>query len=239
MGRSPIRQAVLERVIEDPEVGVSARGLAKTMGVHHGWVSVQLKALEEEGVLRSKPGLRQRILYFLDEESEAARAVRTLVRARSGVRDRLRSALVGAAGAEEIVLMPDAGGESDVEIMVIGTADAADVDRRLRGAAAKLGRQVSPTMLSREELDRRVQMRRLYEEGEVIWRRRRVAEAPAVGAREPTLQAAPALHDRETAAARPWTDSERGDVLRQLLELGDRLPLREPGPLTFPRLPGL
>ena len=173
LGRSPIRQAVLERVVEDPEVGVSARGLAKDLGVHHGWLSLQLKALESEGVLKSRPGQRQRILYFLNEESETARAVSVLVGAKTGIEERLRSALLGLAGAEEVVLLPDEGGQgADLEILVVGEVELGELGRRLLSIREKAGRGVSPLVLSRDDLERRPQMRRLYESGKVIWRRR-------------------------------------------------------------------
>lgn len=173
LGRSPIRRAVLERIVEDPGVGVSARSLAKDLGVHHGWLSLQLKVLESEGVLTSRPGQRQRILYFLHQESDTARAVSALVGARTGIEERLRSALLGLAGVEEVVLLPDEGGQGgDLEILVVGEVEPEELGKRLLGIRKKAGRGVSPLVLSREDLEHRLQMRRLYESGKVVWRRR-------------------------------------------------------------------
>ncbi|MHB8508324.1 MAG: hypothetical protein ACYDGR_06710 [Candidatus Dormibacteria bacterium] len=178
LGRSPIRQAVLQRLVEDPQVGVSARGLAKDLGVHHGWLSLQLKALEEEGVLRSKPGARQRIIYFLNEESDTGRAVSALVEASTGLEDRIRSALVGLAGAEEVVLLPDGGEGTDIEVMVRGEVGIEDLGRRLTQIRERVGRAVSPTVFIDEDLERKPSVRRMYAEGRVLWKRRRVVARP-------------------------------------------------------------
>ena len=78
----------------------------------------------------------------------------------TGVAGVLREAFAGLAGVEAAfiygsIARGEAGAESDVDIMVIGSASFADVIAALEGARERLGRDINPRVYEVEEFHRK------------------------------------------------------------------------------------
>ena len=154
-GRSGVRRRILTEFFNRPGLTVHGRELARRIGASAPAVSRELLALQQAGLLASRPIGRSRE-YRLAEGS-TAQAARTFFQRTVGLEARLRSALADLPGIESALVHGSytAGGErpdSDIDLIVIGTPDRIELAERLSAVEAEIGRPVNAITLTSEEL---------------------------------------------------------------------------------------
>lgn len=157
-GRSAVRRAVLERFFTRRGLERHVRELAREIGFTAQAVSRELDLLERAGVLRSTTVGRVR-RYRLDERSAVSRDVRSLFQKTIGLESRLRESLARVRGVEEAFIYGsyargDDVATSDIDVMVVGTADRRELAEAVVSVERDLGREVHVAMYSRSDLTR-------------------------------------------------------------------------------------
>ena len=146
------RSAVLSLLLLHPEASLHVRELARLTGVSPGSLHRELRALAALGLL-IRDEIGRQVHYRANRQSPAFDDLAGLLRKTAGIGDVLRQAL--APLAEKIILAfvygSVAAGEeradSDVDLMVLGSASFADLAHALAGIEAALRREVNPTSM--------------------------------------------------------------------------------------------
>jgi predicted nucleotidyltransferase len=155
------RQAVLGLLYTYPERDFYLRELARLTGISAGALQHELNALSSADLItRAKSG--SRVNYRANQLHPIFPDLRAIVEKTSGATEVLRTAL--APMADEISLAFIYGSTakgtnragSDVDLVVVGDVDLADVVRRLGPAEEKLGREISPRVFSKQEFAARL-----------------------------------------------------------------------------------
>jgi predicted nucleotidyltransferase len=127
------------------------RQLARETGAGHGALQRELKKLTDMGlVVRSRRG--NQVLYQANPKSPIFLDIKSLVAKTVGVRDVLRKHLAELGSRVKLALVYGSVARqqertnSDVDVMVVGSASFAEVVSALRPAQQTLGREINPTV---------------------------------------------------------------------------------------------
>lgn len=159
LGRSRIRQRILTLLFDRPERRVHLRGVARAVRASVGTTARELDRLVDGGLLERSTEGRQ-VYFQAARQSPLFDAVQTIVRHTVGAPEVIRRHLAGLRGLDHAFVYGSyARGEetptSDVDLMVIGSADADELTDRVSAAERELGRPLNYTILTEDELKRR------------------------------------------------------------------------------------
>jgi DNA-binding transcriptional ArsR family regulator len=154
----PARQAILARVFLDAGRDFYLRELVRRTGLAPRSVQVELQKLVGAGLLTERRDGNRRYVRA-NASHPLYRPVREIVLKTGGLADVLRNALgttgVDAAAVYGSIAADRPGAGSDVDLLIVGPVGLRESVRRLRPAADELGREINPTVWSRQEFDRR------------------------------------------------------------------------------------
>ena len=155
------RQRALGWLLLHPDDAVHVRELARLTGTSAGSLHRELARLAEAGLLtRSERG--NQVLYRANRACPVFAELAGLFRKTGGLADVLRTALLGLADRIRFALVFGSvarGAEtslSDVDVLVVGEADFAEVVMALHPCQEVLGREVNPVVYSEAEWRARV-----------------------------------------------------------------------------------
>lgn len=155
------RSAVLSALLLHPESSLHVRELARITGASPGSLHRELRALAALGLLTRREAGRQ-VHYQANPASPVFSDLVGLLRKTAGVADVLRQALAALGKKVRLAFVYGsvaAGTErpgSDVDVMVLGSANFADLARALGGMQDVLRRDVNPTAMSAREFARKL-----------------------------------------------------------------------------------
>ena len=144
--------------------GVSAqelhmRELERRSGLAIGTIQQELRKLEGMDLLAVRRD-GNRVYYSANTAHPLYRDIRNLVLKTSGLVEVLREALssegIDLAFVFGSVARGEEGAQGDVDLMIIADAGLAAVSAMLRGVSEKLGREVNPHVMSRDEFTERL-----------------------------------------------------------------------------------
>lgn len=154
------RSRVLSALLLHPDRAVHVRELARLARTSPGSLHRELRTLSELGLIDRQTTGRQ-VSYQANARSPVFAELAGLLRKTAGLADVLRSALAPLADQVSMAFvygsMADgsAHADSDVDVMVLGSAGFADTTLALAATATSLGREVNPTPMTREDFARR------------------------------------------------------------------------------------
>jgi predicted nucleotidyltransferase len=156
------RRRVLGMLLLHPEDSLHGRELARRTGLPAGTLTRELKLLAEAGLLTCERRGNQ-LIYSANRESPIFTELAQILRKTSGVADVITEALDPLSGAIHVAFIfgsvargvERAG--SDVDLMVIGSADFGSVVEALYPAQGTLAREINPKIFSPSEWERKIQ----------------------------------------------------------------------------------
>jgi predicted nucleotidyltransferase len=154
------RQGILAATLVQPEKAWYVSEIARRMGVPSSSLQRELRDLTAAGILKTH---RQgRMVYFqANTDSPLFTELRGLLLKTAGLVDVLADALKPLAAKLRLVFVYGsiASGseqsESDIDLMVVGTASPAELAVALRDARERLGREINPTVYTPTEFDKK------------------------------------------------------------------------------------
>lgn len=156
-----LRQQVLALLLLEPGRRLHQREIARLVGSHAGTVARELEKLVRAGLLlRAEQG--NQVLYGANVQHPLHADLAALFRKTHGVVPALRAALQPLAGQIELAFVfgsiasGTATEHSDVDVLLVGTADFVAVVRALYPLHQQLGREVNPLLWSPRELAAKV-----------------------------------------------------------------------------------
>lgn len=159
------RFKVLQALFAEPGRGYGPRELAAAAGIDPGNTARLLKRWAEAGLLqrRQQDGLPR---YYASTDPQLAPLV-TLMQQDSTLVRTLREGLENVAGVEVAVVFGSvargqATANSDVDVLVLGTASELKVNAALRPAGRALGRKVNATACTIEVFRKQLQDRESF-----------------------------------------------------------------------------
>jgi predicted nucleotidyltransferase len=161
--RSELRRKVLTFFHMNREARVYVRQLAAALDADSTNLSRELARLAREGFLRSEPEGRQ-LYYSVNRAYPYLKPIFALLQGSVGIEPTLKRALQPVGGiASAWIFGSFAKGEadaaSDIDLLVVGQPDQALLSREVRKAERALRREVSYTVFTPEELQRRLARR--------------------------------------------------------------------------------
>jgi len=156
--RSELQGRLLALLYADPSRGWTISELAAALSVHVATVQREVERLEEAGILKSDRVGRARVVRP-DLRSPYADDLSSLVTKAFGPRQILAGLLGGVAGIEEAYVFGSWADRyegvrgpvpGDVDVLVVGDPDLDAIDAAAQEAEARLGREVSITIRSRD-----------------------------------------------------------------------------------------
>ena len=183
--RSKARQRLLTYYFAKPSARLHLRDLAGRLDIDPANLSKELRRLEIEGLFRSEVSGRQK--YFqLNREYPLFAELRSIISKTIGAPSLIAQSLKKMEGIEEAYLygsfasnQQDAA--SDIDVLVVGAPPGAMLAEAMRKIERQLGREVSYTVLTREELNARRARKDTFLEN--VWHNKRV---PLIGPHEKT-----------------------------------------------------
>lgn len=150
------RCAILALLFGHPDQAFYLRQIARTCGSGIGAIQRELKQLTEAGIIQRMA--RDKQVYFqANADCPVFEELKSLIIKTAGVADVLRfslaplSARITAAFIYGSVARTRQKRESDVDLVIIGQVNFAEVVKALAGAEEILGREVNPVVYSAEE----------------------------------------------------------------------------------------
>ena len=153
------KRRVLALLFGRAETAFYLREIARETGSGTGAVQRELAQLVAAGLIRrSRQG--QHVYFSADPTSPVYGEIRSLFAKTAGIADMLRSALAALPRKARILVAFIYGSvaagrhtsASDIDLMVIGRVELADLLPRLGSIQERLGREVNPTIYRPEEL---------------------------------------------------------------------------------------
>jgi DNA-binding transcriptional ArsR family regulator len=154
------RQGILAATLVQPEKAWYVSELARRMGVPSSSLQRELQDLTSAGILKSHRQGRM-VYYQANAESPFFPDLRGLLLKTAGLVDVLRNALkplvakITVAFVYGSIASGQAGSESDIDLMVIGSVSPQDLALPLRRAREQLTREINPTVYSVAEFNRK------------------------------------------------------------------------------------
>lgn len=148
-----VRRDVLALLFGRPDERFYVREIVRAAGGGSGAVQRELKRMAEAGLVRRELVGRQ-VFFSANRDAVIFAELHGIVAKTSGVADIIRAELAPLAGDGRVKLAfvhgSVASGKqtaaSDVDLVVVGKARLADLMPAARAAAARLGRDVNPTV---------------------------------------------------------------------------------------------
>lgn len=157
----PSRAEILRLLFSGQGARLHVRELARQSGLTLGSVQEELKKLTAAELLLSQRD-GNRLYYLANDQHPIFADLRAIVLKTSGLRDALATALEAVKGIEIAFIFGSVAADtlrsdSDVDLMVIGSASLRSLAPALRRVAADLHREINPHVLSPAEWTRRLQ----------------------------------------------------------------------------------
>jgi predicted nucleotidyltransferase len=156
-----LTRELLALLYADPERSLYLRELVRLTGASPGAVQREVGELTKARLLvRSRRG--RQVFYQANRSTPAFAELRGLLEKTMGTADVLRAALapladrIEAAALFGSVVAGASGPTSDIDLLVIGSAEFAEVTDALAAAEARLGREINPMVYTRTEFRRRL-----------------------------------------------------------------------------------
>lgn len=161
--RSRLRRDLLTYFYVNRSARVHVRQLAGILGVDSTNLSRELARLEADGLLRSDIEGRQRY-YSINPEYPYLKPVFALLQGTVGIRPTLDRILGGVEGISEASIYGsfakgEADAASDIDVLIVGKPDQAQLAAEIRKAEKILGRPVNYTVLAPQEIQARLKAR--------------------------------------------------------------------------------
>jgi uncharacterized protein len=153
---SKSRRALLSLLFSHPDESYYLRQLARLTCVGMGALQRELRTLTEAGIISVRVQGRQSF-FQANPQCPVFEELKGLILKTSGAADVLRAALAPMAGAIRVAFMFGSmarGGQarqSDVDIMVVGDVEFAQVVSALSPAQETLAREINPVVYSLDE----------------------------------------------------------------------------------------
>lgn len=150
------RGAVLAVLFGHVSESYYLRQLARMTGIALGPVQRELRQLVDAGLV-TKETLGRHTMYSANEANPIFAEMRTLVAKTVGIRDVLLAALlplkskIAFAFVYGSVARSRERQKSDVDLMIVGAVNFADVVERVSGAQKTLNREINPTVYTPNE----------------------------------------------------------------------------------------
>lgn len=154
------RTAILATLLLRPEESRHVRDLERTTNLSPGALHRELTALVALEVLGRKQIGRQ-VFYQANPDCPVIPELTGLLRKTAGLVDVLRERLqpladqIDAAFVYGSMAKGNVHAHSDVDLMIVGSMGFGDVVLAIQPAQEALGREINPTVWSREEFDKR------------------------------------------------------------------------------------
>ncbi len=156
------RRSVLAATVMHPDRWWFFADLARHLGVPPSSLQRELLSLVEAGILiRREEG--KHVYFKPDPNCPILPELQGIMTKTLGLVDVVRAAMAPFREAIRVAFVygsiarSEELSESDVDLMVIGSAKLADLSPEFTKAAATLGREVNPTVFSPEEFSRKLQ----------------------------------------------------------------------------------
>jgi predicted nucleotidyltransferase len=158
--RSGLRRKLLTYFYLNRSACVYVRQLASALDVDSTNLSRELGRLEQEGFLRSEIEGRQRY-YSVNPQYPYLKAVLSLLQGTVGIVPTLRDALRRVEGIEQAYLYGsfaknEEDAASDIDLLIVGKPDAPTLALEVARLEKMLNREVSYTVLKRQELKKKL-----------------------------------------------------------------------------------
>jgi predicted nucleotidyltransferase len=155
------RRRLLGLLMLRPERDFHVREIARSTGLDAANAQRELKRLQSAGLVTSvRSG--NRLHFKADTSSPIFSELASIMRKTSGIADVLREALlpladrIGVAFVFGSVAKGEEGPHSDVDLMVVGDVEFADVVQAAHGAQEKLGREVNCVTMKLADFKRKL-----------------------------------------------------------------------------------
>jgi predicted nucleotidyltransferase len=160
--RSELRRKVLTFFYVNRSARVYVRQLAVALDADSTNVSRELARLAEEGLLRAEAEGRQ-LYYSINRDYPYLKPVFALLQGSIGILPELRHALRSVSGIQEAWLFgsfakKEADASSDIDLLLIGEPDQAELALQVRQVEKLLRREINYTVFTARELKRRLRM---------------------------------------------------------------------------------
>jgi len=156
-----LTRELLALLYGNPERSLYLRELVRLTGASPGAVQREVGELTKAGLLvRSRRG--RQVFYQANRSMPVFAELRGLLEKTLGLPDVLRGALapladrIEAAALFGSVATGTSGPTSDIDLLVVGSAEFAEVTDVLAAAEVRLGREINPMVYSRAEFRRRL-----------------------------------------------------------------------------------
>jgi len=161
--RSKITRQVLPYLLLNPQSELYLNEIVVKFGVDRGNLVKKLAEWEHDGIVRKRK--RGNLsLYHINKQHPLYRELRAITEKQFGLEDALRSALKQISGIKQANIFGSyakgtMGPESDVDVLVVGSHKAADVQRRLTAIQKKFDREINVVDMTERELEKRKKAR--------------------------------------------------------------------------------
>lgn len=174
--RSKLRRDLLTYFYTNRSARVYVRQLARILDVDSTNLSRELGRLESEGLLQSEVEGRQRY-YSINSDYPYLKAVFTLLQGSVGIQPTLEQAVRSIEGIEAVSIYGsfakgEADAASDIDLLIIGDPDQAQLAIEIRKAEKVLNRPVNYTVLTSRELKAKLKARDAFVSD--IWAGKRI-----------------------------------------------------------------
>ena len=161
--RSQLRRKLLTYFYVNRSARVYVRQLAAALHADSTNVSRELARLQREGFLRSEVEGRQ-LYYSVNPEYPYLKPVFALLRGSVGIQPTLKHALSSVPGIDSAWLYGsfaknEADAASDIDLLIIGRPTHVQLASEIRKAEQALHREINYTVLTSQELKRRLAKR--------------------------------------------------------------------------------
>lgn len=158
--QSELRRRLLTFFYVNRKARVYVRQLAQTLEADSTNLSRELARLEQEGLLRAEPEGRQ-LYYSVNPSSPLLKPLFALLQGSIGVVPALKRALrtvhgIRAAWLYGSFAKNEADAASDIDLLLVGQPDQAQLAVEVRKAERALRREINYTVLSAKELEKRL-----------------------------------------------------------------------------------
>jgi predicted nucleotidyltransferase len=174
--RSNLRRKLLTFFYVNRSARVYVRQLALALHADSTNLSRELARLEREGLLHSEIEGRQRY-YSINREYPYLKPLFTMLQGSIGIEPALKDALKAVDGVKSAWLFGsfaknEADAASDIDLLIVGKPDQAQLATETRKAEKALRREINYTVLTPKELKRRLKKGDAFIED--IWNGKRI-----------------------------------------------------------------
>jgi predicted nucleotidyltransferase/predicted transcriptional regulator with HTH domain len=158
--RSELRRSLLTFFYVNRSARVYVRQLAVALNADSTNVSRELARLAHEGLLRAETEGRQ-LYYSINRNYPYLKPVFAMLQGSIGIEPELRHALESVSGIQQAWLFgsfakKEADGASDIDLLLIGEPDQAELALQVPRTAKTLRREINYTVFTPQELKRRL-----------------------------------------------------------------------------------